>query len=796
MNKQRSILFVDAYDSFAENIAALLHHELRVAVTLIPIDCDVEARFGQSLPQFLSKFDAVVLGPGPGHPQNLSDVGLFNQVWEVAAIAAIPVLGICLGFQSLGIRYGLPIVHMDLPCHGHAKQIFHLDQDIFENSGQVVATNYNSLGFRLKELVPDPAFSRTNSSGSVSSLSSSPSVRSAPSYASRQFQADQQHGAKDDLLVLAWDAEDWLMAVKHKVLPFHGFQFHPESCKSNSSCTKLLVQWWEAAQAHNSLFRCVSREEPPNTFSSAPTLIANISTQPVSNLQNWLTELTKHSGLESHVSKLSVISGSEQIAALCYEDAPPDHVVMLESTRKGRYSIYSFPDKQSFQIEYASGCCTLSRDAKIVEKILLPRSEMVESLEKFMSSKSSQVDGIDLPFRSGLMGYLSYEFGTSSMNLDVTPNDEAPTSIPEISLIWIDRSIVFDNHTGLAYIQSMREDDALWVQNIAAKLGQLDRLGGTGDDPADSEKLLQIQRSAQFSLPDHDKYVSQIQHCQSQLLAGNSYELCLTTEAQVSTVTGLHHSWLLYKNIQRHNPVPFAAFVRLNKTTILSSSPEQFLSWNTDRTIDMVPMKGTVRKSPEMTLEKATALLASAKESAENLMIADLIRHDLYSTVGREALVEVIKLCDVLETETVFTMVSHIRAHVPSSTDFTASSDTASKEMTKYGIKALACTLPPGSMTGAPKKRSCEILHGLEKRDRGIYSGAIGYMDISGKGAWNVCIRTAFATDDDITEVNGVEKQRWRIGAGGAITVLSDDEMEWDEMMTKLDSVLRAFRQT
>lgn len=794
MHRQGSILFVDAYDSFAENIAAILHHELSVVVTLIRIDCDVQARFGQNLQQFISSFDAVVLGPGPGNPENTSDVGLFNQVWEIAALETIPVLGICLGFQSLGVRYGLPIARMNLPCHGHAKQIFHLDQEIFENSGDIFATNYNSLGFRLKEMVPDRAFSRTNSSGSASSLSSSPSAQSYASCTIRPFPADQRCGTKDDLLVLAWDSEDWLMAVKHKVFPFHGFQFHPESCKSSPSCVKLLVQWWETAKMHNSLFRPMITQEPTNRVSTA---LANISETPIkakSKLQNKLAELTKLCGSISYLSKVSVSNGSAPIAALCYDKAPPNNVVMLESTRKGRYSIYSFPDNHSFQIEYAAGCCELTQDSMIVEKIMLQRAEMVECLEKFMSSKASGVDGLDLPFRAGLMGYLSYEFGTSSMSLDVPANERAPTSIPEISLTWIDRSVVFDNHTGTAYIQSLREDDAQWVQNLAIMIGNLDRLGPMTESDLEAEKLSQIQRSVQLSLPDHDKYISQIQECQSHLLAGNSYELCLTTEAEVSTITGSNHSWLLYKNIQRHNPVPFAAFIRLNKITILSSSPEQFISWNTDRTIDMVPMKGTVRKSPEMTLEKASAILASAKESAENLMIADLIRHDLYSAVGRDALVEVVKLCHVIETETVFTLVSHIRAHAPLSNDLSSDSNTTGREMTQYGVKALACTLPPGSMTGAPKKRSCEILNGLEQRDRGIYSGAMGYMDVSGRGAWSVCIRTAFAHDDDIARVDGVEMQKWRIGAGGAITVLSDEEMEWEEMMTKLDSVLRAFR--
>jgi para-aminobenzoate synthetase len=191
-----------------------------------------------------------------------------------------------------------------------------------------------------------------------------------------------------------------------------------------------------------------------------------------------------------------------------------------------------------------------------------------------------------------------------------------------------------------------------------------------------------------------------------------------------------------------------------------------------------------------MTLAKATSILASPKESAENLMIADLIRHDLYSTVGSKdgAAVEVKTLCEVVEHETVFQLVSHIRAHAPicrSATD-----DEKQQQVIHYGHNALRQCIPPGSMTGAPKKRSCEILCELEKRRRGVYSGVLGYLDVGGGGAFNVCIRTAFSHQDE--DDDGIHT--WRVGAGGAITVLSDIDAEWEEMRTKLDSVLRAFK--
>jgi para-aminobenzoate synthetase len=325
----------------------------------------------------------------------------------------------------------------------------------------------------------------------------------------------------------------------------------------------------------------------------------------------------------------------------------------------------------------------------------------------------------------------------------------------------------------------------------------------------DIARLKQIQASTTINLPNHDTYISRILACKSELMAGNSYELCLTTTATTITPNLPHAPWTIYNSLRQHNPVPFAAFLHLHHTTILSSSPEQYLTWSaTTQTLDMIPMKGTVKKTPTMTRHQATQLLSTPKESAENLMIADLIRHDLYTTVGRASKVEVVKLCDVIETETVYQLVSHIRAHAPPppSPSPSPTSSTA-RNMTHHGLKALTHTLPPGSMTGAPKKRSCEILRRLEARPRGPYSGVIGYIDVSGNGGWSVAIRTAFshddhegdANDDDNTE-NAAERpqrqrhQTWHIGAGGAITVLSDEEQEWEEMMTKLDSVLRAFR--
>lgn len=97
-------------------------------------------------------------------------------------------------------------------------------------------------------------------------------------------------------------------------------------------------------------------------------------------------------------------------------------------------------------------------------------------------------------------------------------------------------------------------------------------------------------------------------------------------------------------------------------------------------------------------------------------------------------------------------------------------------------------------MTGAPKKRSVEILQHLEDGEREVYSGVFGYWDVGGGGDWSVTIRSCFKFDDSAsTKSPGPDTEEWAIGAGGAITALSDPEAEWDEMVLKLQSVLKSF---
>lgn len=785
MAKKAHLLFVDAHDSFSQNIVALLYQLLDVTITTVPIELDVRDELFIHEEPFFNSFDAIILGPGPGHPKNETDIGLFTSIWRIASNSRIPVLGICLGFQSLCLTYGAPITFMKMPCHGQSRRVLSSNDDILADVGEISATNYNSLGVPLGWFENDLEPSRPGSSASIGSGSSFFNSDLAVSVPSQPI-VYAPKPCRNHLVPLGWNDAGYVMAVKHNLYPFWGLQFHPESCKSNEACHKILVNWWTAAQKHNLEMRTIPNRTIPTRTSGWAFQEVQVEDGTISGrMLKKVLQLTNFAACEVQSRTMPLVCDVEEISQLCIDSSAWAKVAMLESTKKGRFSIYAISDDKVWQLEHKAGSCkALDHQGNVIAEWPCEAKVVMQVVEDLMVRRRVSKGRSEVPFWGGFVGYLSYEMGLASVEVDQHRFPEGVEVIPDISLMWVDRSIVVDKEQGVVHIQSIRKYDLEWISTTTEALQQL------GTKPPSSSAT----RSPYFhdalsgttiQLPSRTAYLSQIRSCISQLMDGNSYELCLTTEALVRTPNAGHIPWLFYRSLRRHNPVPYSAFLHLNGTHILSSSPESFLTWTRSGKIDMIPMKGTVQKSPTITFQHAQEILSTPKEAAENLMIADLIRHDLYSTVGHEAKVEVVKLCEVVEHETVYQLVSHIRAHMPVPADSTATAELT----THYGMESLRRALPPGSMTGAPKKRSCEILRDLEKRARGVYSGVLGYMDVGGGGAWNVCIRTAFSQHEE-----DADELTWHIGAGGAITVLSDEEAEWEEMMGKLESVLSAFR--
>ena len=794
MSKFR-LLFIDAYDSFSNNIIHLLETELPVQVTKVRIDETVE-----NLPVFLVQFHGVVAGPGPGNPENRLDVGLIADLWRLHDAHVLPVLGVCLGFQSLVCAFGGCMERLAQPRHGIVTSITTKGSSLFEGFSEISSVQYHSLRAVL---------------GSRSLPYDDPE--------------NEQWGLSTrypELFPLAWDFSSIgngpiLMAVAHSSRPFFGIQFHPESICSSESAKNVIRNWWEIAVVwlrqnrpgfssgnvdHNESMdhSFPSADSVGSSAGSSPRLASHftpsLSSSSLSSLSVLDTEsYTQYSYVHWQVLNLSGLDIPHIVKTLGLEKR---EVILLDSECRqipelGRYSILGLIEDQTLKLEYHTGTRSVkwSRSGIVTQEKLQSGTSIFTYLKLFLNQHRATKGPIGIPFWGGLMGYITYEACLETIEVASHQQMEHP----DIAFAYVERSIVFDHEMKCVCIQTIKPDDQIWIEKTSATL-EADKKS----DPTVPIRAKPTTPCTTFK-PSKPSYLSKIQSCQSQIAAGNSYELCLTAQTTVSMPKSLKppSPWYRYLSLRQLNPAPFAAFLRLGPCTILSTSPERFLSWTRSHPIhgskcQFRPIKGTVAKqqpttngpSRVVTLDEATTLLSSQKETAENLMIVDLIRHDLYGVLG-SGNVNVSSLMQVEEYESVYQLGSVIEGTMPPPPPLDDPETLSESSTSLSGIDVLAASLPPGSMTGAPKKRSCELLQTIEDEPRSIYSGVLGYMCVGG-GDFSVVIRTLYKWENNSSQDDGGVEE-WKIGAGGAITTLSNAEDEWDEMLTKLKSTLRLF---
>ncbi|KAI9831962.1 MAG: para-aminobenzoate synthase, (PABA) [Phylliscum demangeonii] len=903
------ILFIDANDSFTNNIISLLETRLQATVSVWNISLQLQ---DAQLAAALHQYDAVVVGPGPGHPSHEVDTGIMNMLWKVEEQDLLPVLGICLGFQNLAFHHGASIERLKEPKHGMVCRISHRRGSIFEDVPQFRATCYHSLRVQLSPLRQGPCQSQEENV-------LWPPLEKCP-----------------DLHPLAWDLGDQvngpvLMALRHVRKPFWGLQYHPESICTDEASIRVVENWWTAARDWNELRRQRRRQthEGSSIQHLHPKVQSQIEGVEESYLQRrafvWTPETeVGNSNCNGPQQFAKVITGVVQSKGLKLLELCTDlnflraEVVVLDSAvlraDTGQHTVIGLivPD-QTVKLEYDSTSRRIrrrgpDRDTVRHDSLSDHQGDVYLYLARYMENRRAVGGSAESPFWGGLMGYVTYETCLEAVSVAVAPSglsSQASWNEPGMAFAFIERSLVYDHISGRLYVQSIRADDTGWVQETTEAVELLSRasppsikkgglglprkisippiydpvhLGMNGHSHSVHSPPLKLpcvpngvskNAGLQVTLPILEEYQDKVRQCQDSIRAGDSYELCLTTQAEVK-ISRRHldpgYAWPLYLALRRHNPAPFGAYLRFGNATLLSCSPERFLRWDRTGLCQMRPIKGTVKKGPGVTQALAERILGEVKEQAENLMIVDLIRHDMHGVLG-SGVVEVRSLMTVEEYETVFQLVSVIEgptaAPVCSDTVLSLASASASSSdhappstadgrrpsFFRQGLGLLAASLPPGSMTGAPKKRSCELLQHIEQgRRRGIYSGVVGYMCVSGAGDFSVVIRSAFrwgghggggdgrqrrrepnpaahvngAHDTDIHHPTGRSRRRcdrdavngdgeedgekdrvrdededqdgdediWRIGAGGAVTALSTPQGEWEEMQTKLNSTL------
>ncbi len=355
----------------------------------------------------------------------------------------------------------------------------------------------------------------------------------------------------------------------------------------------------------------------------------------------------------------------------------------------------------------------------------------------------------NLPFNfiGGYVGYFGYELQNSMW-------------------FFVDKFLAFDHNEKQIYlvcITTKKEKADQWFIDQTEKISKKDSpTQNTKYTTPNSQTItFQLARS-------HKQYLKDIETCKQYLKNGESYQICLTNSI---TTSASIDDMALYYTLRELNPAPFAAFLKHDEISILSSSPERFLSIDTQKNVESKPIKGTIKRSTnkDQDIKLANILLNSEKDRAENLMITDLLRNDL-GKVCEIGSVHVPTLIGLESYQTVHQLVSTIRGKLRR--------DISS-------INCIKACFPGGSMTGAPKRRAMEIIASLEKKARGVYSGALGFISFNGAIDTSIIIRTIIKN-----------KKTLSIGTGGAVLMQSDPEKEYQEMLLKAAVLLKAIVKT
>jgi para-aminobenzoate synthetase component 1 len=393
------------------------------------------------------------------------------------------------------------------------------------------------------------------------------------------------------------------------------------------------------------------------------------------------------------------------------------------------------------------------------ERILPERGAVLDTLRSELEREPIELyrayPGFD-GFRLGVVGWVGYEVREETTGVAVTRRSRHP----EAAFLRVDRALVIDVESGRADLLALGDrwagDLAAWRDDLAARLA--DPPPPTAGSPSAAEVRWR---------DDEATYLENVRACLDAIREGETYQICLTTMAEVD---GSFDDVASYLALRAASSSHHGGFLRIAGTSLLSASPERFLEVDADGVVRTRPIKGTrPRASIQVADEELAAELEeSEKERAENVMIVDLMRNDL-SRVCELGSVAVTSLLAVESYPAVHQLVSEVEGRLRAG--LTA-------------VDALGACFPAGSMTGAPKIRATQILDTLEAGPRGLYAGTFGFFGYDGQADLAMVIRSI------VMDADGAS-----VGAGGGITTLSIPDEEYAEMRLKARAPLAALRE-
>ncbi len=411
---------------------------------------------------------------------------------------------------------------------------------------------------------------------------------------------------------------------------------------------------------------------------------------------------------------------------------------------QGRYDILS--------AEPASVVVTRGEQTQVIGNDGSVRNYAEDPFDLVREALGPMTEGVDgIPFCGGAIGYFGYDLGR---RIERLPNHaEDMEHLPELAIGIHDWALVVDHH----------EQRSRLIGQNPARLERYRRLLLSGLESSVKPCTLEPYHvlGEVCSNMTKEEYLASIEKIKRYILEGDCYQVNF---AQRFSVAAEGDPWQGYKVLRQLNAAPFAAYLNMPHCQVLSTSPERFLEVR-DGQVETKPIKGTAPRGedPFEDMMLAEMLKNSPKDQSENLMIVDLLRNDL-GKVCATGSVEVPELFKLESYARVHHLVSKVRGRLARGED---------------ALSLMRACFPGGSITGAPKLRSMEIIEELEPQRRGIYCGSIAYIGFDGNMDSNIAIRT-MVHSDGIT----------RLWAGGGIVADSDPEAEYRETYHKASALL------